>query len=237
MAKKFINYIVPTANDVRPNEILTRYIVAIALILATVTFTHIATKSVLSSNDDLAKAINDSGRQRMLSQRIQFTASAYVSSNLTDGVAKGWMESAVNLFETSHNSLVETAQTISQPGQPLYDSYLGDGENLDVKSKQFIAHARDLLKSNKTNFEPPNNAFWAFNAEQLLVDLNAAVGHFEQTTVKASTKAEGLAFKSYVAAVAVLIFELLFIFIPAHFTIKEILLRRDQDTPKNTQAI
>jgi len=230
MASKFIDYIVPTADNVRPSEILVRYIIAIALIFATVTFAHVATNRALGSNHDLAKAINDSGRQRMLSQRIQFMASAYISSNLTDETAKKNMQAAVKLFEDSHNSLVQTAKTISAPGEALYDGYLGKtGANLDQTSKQFIANAHALLKTNKTNFQPANQTFWAFNSETLLRDLNAAVGKFEALSIAASEKAESLAFKSYVAAVVVLLFELIFIFVPAHFTIREILLRRDLD--------
>jgi nitrate/nitrite-specific signal transduction histidine kinase len=228
MPTKLINYIVPTADDVRPNEILTRYIVAIVLIFATVTFAHIATNKVLESNHELANAINESGRQRMLSQRIQFMASAFISSNLTDETAKKNMEAAVNLFEKSHNALVASAQTFTQSGDPLYERYLGQGgDNLDKTSNQFITNTNALLQVDSSNFQAANTAFWSFNAEQLLSDLNSAVGEFESLSISATQKAESVALKSYALAVIVLLFELIFIFIPAHITIRQVLLDRE----------
>ena len=226
--KKILNLIAPTAETVQPNEILLRYIVAIGLILATISVSHFYTNRVLGDNEVLASAINESGRQRMLSQRIQFKAVQFVRSNFSNQDLSDELASAINLFENSHENLTSLVKSNFAESE-LYLHYFDPAAaHLDMQSREFVTLSKDILNALTTNTANPLRNMELFDAEQLLVDLNTAVGGFESLSNSAVKKAKTHADQSYWVAVAILIFEFLIIFLPAHFVIRDVLRRRNE---------
>ena len=59
-----------------------RYIPAVVLLVAFIIFSHVLISNVVSANKELAKIINVSGKQRMLSQRLIILGQDYYEDTL-----------------------------------------------------------------------------------------------------------------------------------------------------------
>ena len=200
-----------THKALKPQQMLIRYVLAISLIFGTVTISHFSSSLVLASQDQMANTINMSGRQRMLSQRIQHRNLTYAQSNFSNLAHTKLLEAAVTEFTTAHEILRNRAMQTATPEDALYKLYFGKAD-LDGRSREFAVLGKAVLKAEEKTAAV--EALEKFNSEKLLFDLNRAVKQFEKMSKAGIQRAQNLADFSYMIAVAVLLFEIVVIFIP-----------------------
>ncbi len=121
------------------------YIVALLIIACLSIVSHIALDYSLERNEGSAAIINQTGRQRMLSQRIAALAAEY---RLGDASAHAALRSAVEMFAQSHASLTEALRIGSRDGGAageLAAIYFTGPHPLDAEVGTFVADARQVL--------------------------------------------------------------------------------------------
>lgn len=204
-----------------PQRLLTRYIVAIILIIVTISASHFFTRLSGGQSGAMAADINISGRQRMLSQRIQYFGLQFANDQTLNPASGEPLGKALELFSNSHQSLLQSAEQSAAQFPQLAEFYgSGQASGLDHDVSSFISLIESLLAA------PPTDraALWqnvqSFDREALLRDLNEAVSLFEARANAASERTEFYSDISFAIALFVILLEILFIFRPAHREIK-----------------
>ena len=207
-----------------PKRLWIRYLVAISLIVALISTEHLFALDATKGNPGIANAVNESGRQRMLSQRILFFAGEVHRGSSTDNAA-GKLLDAVVLFEESHRKLSRQAmgEFGFEPSAALQKLYFEEGSQgglpLDVLVTNFVSDAITIIEGS----ERRANRAWTRMLErgpgELLRELNEAVSIIELEAVESADYSARIQNISYILALSVLLLEILFIFWPAHRSI------------------
>lgn len=197
-----------------------RYAVAILLIVVFVTTSHILSTNVLTSQDEISSAINISGRQRMLSQRILYF-SERVSADPSNLYAKEALISSRDLFRASHNALtvggsMGLSGTLSSDLKVLYFDMSDDQLSLDILVKKYIEDTTSILDGTPGTRSQSILRMREYGPNTLLDKLDEAVKGFEALAISQTQKSIEIASISYWLAMLVLMLEVLFIFYPAH---------------------
>lgn len=196
-----------------PKKLWRRYTAAILIILALLATTHISATMALNAGAKNAALINESGRQRMLSQRILFLGSQMTEA--PDEALEMQFNDAIELFARSHGRLVASPKLSKQ----LQDIY-GDGRNLDERVQTYVRLARKLAESSEAR-DATWAALLAFDREALLQDLNLAVSGFEAVADRDAQRMATLQEFSFYTALFILILEGLIIFLPAQMIVSK----------------
>ena len=155
------------------------YVLALLLIAAfSITF-HFVTTSIVRRQDSTARIVNISGRQRMLSQRIaRLTLErAAHSPFVPDSEALASLNLSINLLEKSHAYLIRDIPK-AKTSDLVRNVYFGEPWHLDVRIRDFLAHAHTLAQRNPAELkldDPELIALQAAARQPLLDALNAAV--------------------------------------------------------------
>lgn len=189
-----------------------RYFCAALLILAAVTTSHVTALVEVGKSADDAEIINESGRQRMLNQRILNLANQ-VASNAPE-LTISRLNTSIDEFETAHLSL----SRLKKNNDVLRALYFNGPQSIDVLVKQFIADARSIANAHQLTAETlaALARMNAIGTDVLLSKLNQAVVTYEEI---AKTNAKNLRYiklGSLLLVVLVLALEAVFIFWPAH---------------------
>lgn len=207
-----------------PRKLWVRYAVAIGLIASLVTFSHIVSLQATRTGDEMSAAIDVSGRQRMLSQRILFFASeVYSGKSLLNGSARTDLIASIDLFERSHTALTQGGDLgltggLSPDLKALYFDNC-EGCDLDSRVHHYVDAARVIADVSRGDKDEAWMALIGAGRQDLLSSLNQAVQLFEAESVRTIQSLRTISNFGYIFAIAVLILEALIIFIPAHRTI------------------
>lgn len=203
---------VPNALDIDPKRIWRRYVVALSLIGVFLALSHTASVMALNASHADASIINQSGRQRMLSQRILYLADRQVAD--PSDATREALVTATSRFTDSH----ETLRALARKAPGLVNAYFAqtDGESLDSHA---TAYQRDALSV--ADGEPAEQAealqrLAALGSGPLLDDLEGAVNAHEAAADRNATQLKTFETASLAVAGALLLFEALFIFWPTH---------------------
>lgn len=204
-----------------PRGLWKRYILALGVIVVLVGGSHMIQHRAIAKTTFDAEIINVAGRQRMLSQRIMFLALQYQNApaqSTLDG-----LDQAVSLFESSHDWIMNlehlpphiTGFYAGRPGAP----------GLDQNTRAYIDQGRIVI-----NAAPDSDAATMATAylvaegqERLLKELDQAVRLLEADAKKHSTDLSQAARIVVIVAVALIILESFFIFIPAQLGVNSAL--------------
>ncbi len=207
-----------------PRNLWRRYVVAIALIVALVAGDHFFATGALDTGDELATAINVSGKQCMLSQRI-----LYFRSHVVDGKgdaathAGQHLTQTIDAFERAHGALISGGDLglSGDLGPELKNHYFNNlyGPSLDAMTTRFISDARHLLSEDHLRAGIAWQRMRRDGAGTLLQGLDKAVKLFETQARSTVSINKTLATVSFALALLVLLAEALFIFWPAHRSI------------------
>lgn len=206
-----------------PRHLWKRYLVALSLLSVSVVLHHVAAVSATRYSDDLATAINDSGRQRMLSQRITLFSGLLLHD---PGRAQEYgplLATAIDDFETSHDALLTVAEDFVQgdAGEALHRLYFGTSpsQGLDADCRSFVATARAVL-AGSAETDIADDLLSSLGTEALLPRLDRAVGLFEGAAVDRLSALRRVADIGFYAALLLIALEGLLIFLPAHRAIR-----------------
>ena len=177
-----------------------RYIPAVILLTVFVVLSHILINKVVNANDDLAKIINISGKQRMLSQRLIILAQDYYE----DHSKKDKLLKALKEIRDAHKYLLSQVIT-----EELYILYFR--KNLNVKLKEYLSNFDNLLKTNNIQFVKKARK----ESLEILKELDLAVKEYEKYANQKLKETSQLEFYIMWATLLILLLEVLFIFRPA----------------------
>ncbi len=169
---------------------------------------NIAFTQALSTVEIDAASINQSGRQRMLSQRILYSATDYAATRSVHSAEV--LETSLDQFETSHRQL----RAMAWDNDMLSSAYFVGTPSLDRLSRDFVEAGRRLLVSNDPSAEL--GALVERGEDQLRGRLDRAVRAFVQV---AQAKAKALrrsANTLLLSAVLVILLEGALIFWPTY---------------------
>jgi len=211
-----------------PETLWRRYALAISAILILISASHFMALDATSSGEENAAAVNISGRQRMLSQRIMFFAAEKMQASDASTAPIDNLVAAINLFERSHKALVYGGDlglsgTLSDELRQLY--FGPDGASapgavsqppLNQQVETFIANARAIAGQSVGAAGTAYDAMRKVGPSSLLRDLNHAVSGFENQAKADVTRSRFVANVGFVLALLVLFLEALLIFLPAH---------------------
>ncbi|MEL6978034.1 MAG: EAL domain-containing protein [Pseudomonadota bacterium] len=168
-----------------------RFLLGLALIITLLFGAHVASTAILAATSGDAVVINESGRQRMLSQRIMFYATARAKTD--DPNAEAILLEAVSTFETAHRRL-STLPALSDKSRALYFRPIdAQTPSLDDLVRRFVEDAT-LVASEATPAHEQAQALARITAvgpQILLSRLNDVVKQFE---IEAQKRARDLLF-------------------------------------------
>ena len=198
---------------VSTHRLLTTYMIAIGLTAAMILAGYALNLHAARQGLNDEEAINISGRQRMLSQRIVLVARRYEDTQFPH--YQIILRESLEAFESGHIWLTD----LLVEGSPVWAHYFDPaGRRLDAKSKRFIALASDILEAQAIGQMPTARLYEieALAIVELLADLNEAVSLFEAAANDRAAFLERLQFWAMLAAIALICIKTVFIFAPAH---------------------
>jgi len=218
--------------DFNPQTNLRRYIAGLLLIIAAVAASYFFTLRAIDASSNWAAIINLSGRQRMLSQRIQFLTNMAQDASMSTVQRLRLVDralGAIDQFENSHRLLsadaeVGYAKSLTAELQALYFDPKGfddtdfaskDGLSLDQRVKDLIAQARKALNlggrlfSNGTELDRVDRML-------LLQQLNYVVQVYEREADSATAAMQRVALLCLLAILFFLFLEALVVFTPSY---------------------
>ena len=203
---------VPEAGAINPKRVWRRYLVALSLIGVFLALSHTASVMALSASHSDASTINESGRQRMLSQRILYLADRQVED--PSDATREALVTTTSRFTASH----ETLQAAARKAPELVNAYFAqtDGKSLDSLAKAYQDDAMIVADGAPAEQAAALQRLAALGDGRLLDDLETAVGAHEAIAQSNSTRLKAFETASLAAAAALLLFEALFIFWPTH---------------------
>lgn len=188
------------------------YILALSLIAVLSVGAHYVQNLIIENQSLAAKVINDSGRQRMLSQRIAWL------SNKSDAQSVRDLSAAIDLFDTTHTSLTrgELRWNEDAPNAGALENLYFTGTNpLDTQVKSYIDLARGVLKaSSDREKEAFRKKLEKMAYSDLLNKLNQAVFLYENNSDLQIEKIEFYARIVLIVVIVTLLLEAVFIFMP-----------------------
>jgi len=216
MIKAYNKFVIFLTRCIDPKQLWIRYAIGLSIILVLLAVSHVASVLSLRSAEDNAVAINESGRQRMLSQRMLYFASAAVHAETEQEFAdaRRSLRKATDLFETSHIDLTREQQLNKELEKLYFDA--SDGQSLDQMSLVYIDFARQIMNRNTENRQAIFVKMEELGRRSLLNNLNAAVTGFENVAHEQAALMRFVQSTSFMCAIFALMLEGLFIFWPAH---------------------
>jgi len=177
-----------------------RYIPALIILTFFVVFSHIYIEKAIGGNKELAKIINMSGKQRMLSQRLIILAQNYFENPLL----KQPLQDAINEILKAHNFLRTKIFT-----QKLHEIYFEKG--LDKNLKEYVKNFQNLLYLPDIIFlkDARNKSL------SILKQLDSLVKAYEEYANAQVKRAKTIEYYMMILTLFVLLLEALFIFRPA----------------------
>jgi len=180
-----------------------RYILALIIIALLSTLAYLNLDHLLSGQSNNAKMINISGKQRILTKQIAFFAIYYKI---------GLLKQNITLMENSHNKLISHDMS-----NKLKNVYFGENINLDKKVKEYLYHAKKF----SINRDGRSQNYVLQNSEKLLIDIEKAVKVYLEEAQAYTEKLKKVEFYILISTLLTLLFEALFIFMPANRSINK----------------
>ncbi len=177
-----------------------RYIPAILLLVIFIIFSHVLISNVVKSNKELARIINISGKQRMLSQRLIVLGQAYYENYNKIKPFKKTLEE----IQSAHKYLISKIIT-----EQLNNIYFK--QNLDKNLSKYLKHFQNLLTLHNPLFLKQARE----DSLAILIQLDSVVKEYERYSEQKLEIASQYEFYLMVATLLILLLEVIFIFRPA----------------------
>ncbi len=162
-----------------------RYLPALVVVALLAVAGHLALARVLSLQDDGAAAVNVSGRQRMLSQRIALHLVLLRTDPENEGAHREELDRLIELMQRSQRALLlgDAELGLSATDSDEVLELLRGPEGLDARVETFLGAARELAREPDPTSEDAVRRSDELVAEArgpLLEELDAVVGAFQR---------------------------------------------------------
>ncbi len=197
-------------------DVIRSYTLALLLIACAVTGTFLTMRAMISHHSESAWLINESGRQRMLSQRIslELTQLAIADASPDVSALRESVSGDLDTFLASHYALIEAAGGAERMSDALRALYFDAEAGADRAVQDFVAGVRGLL-SQPDALTPASAGALAEQAKTSLLDaLNAVVLQHQLQTEGRVHFLDRVELTIYLLTLVVLALEVLFIFRP-----------------------
>ncbi len=188
------------------------YVAALCLVGLLALASHLALERVISAHDGSAAAINDSGRQRMLSQHMAFEAALYVLSG--DARAREALSLAAGRLDSAHARLSHDP-ALSPEARALYFS---PPAAVDRTLREYLFLARTIADPSRTPAEPAVRAAFAQMSAlaegPVTASLDTIVGRLQAESESRLVLLRGIEAALLAALLATLAAEALLVFRP-----------------------
>ena len=178
-----------------------RYVLALTIIALLSTLAYFNLNHLLSIQSNDAKLINISGKQRILTKQIAFFSIYYKIDKLKVNIKK---------MEDAHKKL--TSLNMSKELNDIYFSKQTYTKNLDDQVKKYLFHAKRFSE----NRDGRSQNYVLQNSEGLLASIEEAVLVYVKEAEKRTEELKQVEFYILTLTIATLLFEALFIFMPAN---------------------
>ncbi len=211
--------------------LLNKIFVSLGLIILICLASFFMKRNYLSENDMYSEIINISGRQRMLSQRINYFLVKYFDNTSDETLAK--LEREVELMSESHRKLTSSyfkEMSLSRAAQKIYFN----GERpLNELILGYLEKVMELAQARKTGKEYSREEFQkilTLSEDELLVRLNKVVEVYEE---EAQQVLETIKVADLISTVSLILIVLLaFFFVLEPIVKKTILTMHELDEEK-----
>ncbi|PTX54179.1 PilJ/NarX-like methyl-accepting chemotaxis transducer [Litoreibacter ponti] len=202
-------------------RIFLMYLAALAVLFTSVTASLFLTDRVTKQVEVDASEINISGRQRMLSQRIIYLSQDLLTSDGADTentrmalrTAIEELEAAIDLFEASHIAL-STRSDLDAARVELYFASIDGATPLNARVKDYLVQARKIVDGNDT--AQSLQRLKEIERGGLLADLDKVVAATEAASLQRLNTMRDLGWYSLIIALAIIVVEILLVFLPGH---------------------
>ncbi len=208
---KNIKEMITSSNKMLNMSLTKRYIPAVSLLAIFIIFSHILISNSINSNNELAKIINVSGKQRMLSQRLVHLGQSFYENPLK----KRELIATLNEIRTAHKYLLSKVIT-----KRLHNIYFK--KELDKNLQHYLMYFDLLLIK-------PKELYLQLSREDsngILTQLNEVVKEYERFSNERTAISLQYEFYMMLTTLFILFIEVVYIFRPASVQIE-----------KNTQAL
>ena len=163
------------SSETRTSTLKRQYQVAIALIAVLSIISFAIIQQLIRTESTSAAVINQSGRQRMLSQKIALLSVQLVGSEnpVRRDEIRAELKKATNLFQRSHRAL--TSGKPRAASNQVREIYFAEPHDLDDRIKQYAAKAQSLSNNTSGRGIAAQAAVITMAAPALLESLNAVV--------------------------------------------------------------
>jgi len=183
-----------------------RYIPAIMLLIFFIVFSHMLIYNVVNSNTELAKIINISGKQRMLSQRLIILGQDYYENPLKIDLLK------ISLNEIKNNHKYLLTKIITPKINAIYFD-----EELDENLHKYLKHFENLLVLSSPIFLKSARE----ESKSILLQLDNIVKEYERYSNEKLKTTSQYEFYLMLLTLLILVLEVIFIFRPAALEIEK----------------
>ncbi|NQY98085.1 MAG: EAL domain-containing protein [Henriciella sp.] len=211
-----------------PRRIWKRYIIALVLVAGLLMTSHQAPQWSIKANAKNAALINESGRQRMLSQRILVLSSQMAEAYDPETAAE--LNDTVQLFSDSQNELTQNPRVRSE----LHKLY-GSSTELNDRVLEFSLLAV-VVADPMADTESAYRDLRAFDSTALLHDLDAVVTAIESMAGKDVERLKSIQNWSLYAAIVILLLEAVLIFLPAQLSVTRFITKLEENSEALRQA-
>jgi len=180
-----------------------RYIPAVILLVIFIISSHFIVGKIVNDNKELAKIINISGKQRMLSQRLIILAQNYYEDPFLK--PKSVFVKALNEIKSAHKYLMTKNIT-----KKLNEIYFGKN-SLDKHLQQYLKNFDNLLVLSNPIFIKLARE----DSASILKQLDSAVKEYERYSTKQVKTTSKYELYILLITLMILLLEVLFIFRPA----------------------
>ena len=203
-----------------PRRIWKRYIIALVLVAGLLMTSHQAPQWSIKASAKNAELINDSGRQRMLSQRILVLSSQLAEAY--DPKTAAELTDTIQLFSDSQNDLTQNSRVHSELSK-LY----GSSTQLNERVLEFSLLAV-VVADPMADTESAYRDLRAFDSTALLRDLDAVVTAIESMAGKDVERLKSIQNWSLYAAILILLLEAVLIFLPAQLSVTRFITKLEE---------
>lgn len=164
------------------------YILALSILAVLSLLSFFLLRAIISTEQTSAAAINVSGRQRMLSQRIALYSLRLVVADgdmSKRGPLRRELRKAVAQMRKAHKGLKsgDTERGLPRPSDEIKTIYFGSDVNLNKQVHHYLKHATKLAKAKESELTLENKELvFILNASsrRLLKSLDGAVEQYEE---------------------------------------------------------